>query len=121
MLHHLDLSRAFPELERILAPRGRIFAIEALNYNPAIRLYRRLTPEMRTEWEKNHILGLRDLEYARRFFDLGEIRYWHIASILAPHAMPLLPVLNGIDRVLTRIPLVRLMAWIFTFELVKKG
>jgi hypothetical protein len=26
----------------------------------------------------------------------------------------------GIDRVLTRIPLVRLMAWIFTFELVKE-
>lgn len=121
MLHHLDLSRAFPELERILAPGGRIFAIEALNYNPAIRLYRRLTPEMRTEWEKNHILGLRELEYARRFFDLGEVRYWHIASILAPHARPLLPVLNGIDRVLTRIPLVRLMAWIFTFELLKKG
>ncbi len=119
MLHHLDLSRAFPELERILAPGGRILAVEALDYNPAIRLYRRLTPDMRTEWEKNHILDLGDLEYARRFFTLGEVRYWHITSILAPHARALLPVLNRIDRVLTRIPLVRLMAWIFTFELVK--
>lgn len=51
MLHHLDLSRAFTELKRILAPGGKIMAIEALDYNPAIRLYRYFTPAMRTEWE----------------------------------------------------------------------
>ena len=120
MLHHLDLSCALPELLRILTPGGRILAVEALEYNPAIKLYRRLTPEMRTDWEKNHILGIRDLAYARRFFTLGEVRYWHITSILAPYMKPLLPFFNVIDRVLTSIPLVRLMAWIFTFELVKE-
>ena len=119
MLHHLDLSCALPELRRILAPGGRILAIEALDYNPAIKLYRHLTPQMRTDWEKSHILSLKDVEYARQFFDVGEIRYWHITSILAPYVRMLLPVFNGIDRVLTRIPLVRLMAWIFTFELIK--
>jgi ubiquinone/menaquinone biosynthesis C-methylase UbiE len=117
MLHHLDLSYAFPELRRILAPGGKILAVEALDYNPAIKLYRSLTPDMRTEWEKAHILSHRDLRFARRFFDLGEIRYWHITSILGPHVKPLLPALNALDHVLTRIPLVRLMAWIFTFEL----
>jgi len=120
MLHHLDLSCALPELQRILAPGGRILAVEALDYNPAIKLYRHLTPDMRTDWEKGHILGLRDLAYARRFFTLGEVRYWHITSILAPYMKSLLPFFNGFDRVLTRIPLVRLMAWIFTFELVKE-
>ena len=30
MLHHLDLSYAFPELRRILAPGGRVLAVEAL-------------------------------------------------------------------------------------------
>lgn len=120
MLHHLDLSCALPELQRILAPGGRILAVEALDYNPAIKLYRYLTPDMRTDWEKHHILSLRDLAYARRFFTLGEVRYWHITSILAPYMKPLLPYFNGIDRILTRIPLVRLMSWIFTFELVKE-
>lgn len=117
MLHHLDLSYAFPELRRILAPGGRILAVEALDYNPAIKLYRALTPDMRTEWEKAHILSLKDVRFASRFFAIGEIRYWHITSIIGPHARPLMPLLNMVDGILTRIPLVRLLAWIFTFEL----
>lgn len=119
MLHHLDLSYAFPELRRILCPGGRILAGEALNYNPAIKLYRYLTPQMRTEWEKAHILNLRDIRFAKRFFEIGEIRYWHITSILAPYMKFALQALNWIDEFLTRIPIVRLMAWIFTFELIK--
>jgi ubiquinone/menaquinone biosynthesis C-methylase UbiE len=117
MLHHLDLSFAFPELRRILAPGGTILAVESLDYNPLIKLYRQLTPDMRTEWEKAHILSHKDLRFASRFFDIGEVRYWHIVGILGPHMKGLMPVLNAIDAVLTNIPLMRLMAWIFTFEL----
>lgn len=120
MLHHLDLSYAFPELRRILVPGGRILAVEALNYNPAIKLYRLLTPAMRTEWEASHILDLSDVDFAKRFFKLGAIHYWHIASILYPYATFTLPFLNAIDRLLTRIPGVQLLAWQFTFELIKK-
>jgi ubiquinone/menaquinone biosynthesis C-methylase UbiE len=82
MLHHLDLSYAFPELRRILKPGGKILAGEALDYNPAIKLYRMLTPAMRTDWEKAHILSLKDVEFASRFFDIGEIRYWHVVSYI---------------------------------------
>lgn len=120
MLHHLDLSYAFPELRRILVPGGRVFALEALDYNPAIKIYRHLTPHMRTEWEKAHILGLRDLRFARRFFDVENIRYWHITSILAPHVPWAEPALQSIDEVLTHVPGVQLMAWMFSFELVKR-
>ena len=120
MLHHLDLSYAFPELRRILAPGGRILGVEALDYNPLIKLYRYLTPEMRTEWEKAHILDLSDIRFAERFFDLGEIKYWHLSSIVAPKvSLSLLPFLNGVDRILTQVPFLQLMAWIFTFELIK--
>ena len=118
MLHHLDLSYAFPELRRVLAPGGKILAVEALDYNPAIKLYRYLTPDMRTEWEKAHILSHKDLKFASRFFSIGEVRYWHIVSILGPHMRPLMPMLNSIDNVLTQIPGIRLLAWIFTFELL---
>jgi SAM-dependent methyltransferase len=120
MLHHLDLSCAFPELKRILAPGGKILAVEALDYNPAIKLYRKLTPAMRTDWEAAHILSLKDLKFAKKFFDIGEVRYWHILSILGPHMRPLFPLLHAIDNILTKISGVQLMAWVFTFELTKK-
>ncbi len=120
MLHHLDLSYAFPELRRILAPGGRILAIEALDYNPAIKLYRYLTPDMRTEWEKSHILSMRDLQFARRFFDIGEIKFWHIVGYAGAYFPRLLPVFEAVDSVLARVPGIRLMSWIFTFELLAK-
>lgn len=120
MLHHLDLSYAFPELRRILAKNGKILAGEALDYNPFIKLYRQLTPAMRTDWEKAHILSLKDVKFAKHFFDIGEIRYWHITSYLGAYLHSLLPVLNFMDGIMTRIPLIRLLAWVFTFELISK-
>lgn len=128
MLHHLDLGCAFPELERILRPNGTILAVEALDYNPLIKLYRNLTPHLRTEWEKSHILSLRDVEAASRFFAVREIRYWHILSIAGAifHRMPrlmgiFLNCVDPIDRFLTCIPFLQRMAWQFTFELHKRG
>jgi ubiquinone/menaquinone biosynthesis C-methylase UbiE len=119
MLHHLDLSYAFPELRRIMAPGAVLLAVEALDYNPAIKLYRKLTPAMRTEWEAAHILSLKDVNFGKRFFDLGEIKYWHLTSPVAANVPALLPLCNGIDRLLSKIPGVQLMSWIFTFEFWK--
>ena len=120
MLHHLDLSYAFPELRRILAPGGKILAIEALDYNPLIKLYRHLTPDMRTEWEKSHILSLNDVKFASRFFEIGDIKYWHITSYAGAYFSRLLPLFEAMDSVLVKTPGLRLMAWIFTFELLSK-
>lgn len=120
VLHHLDVTQAFPELERILAPSGKILAIEALDYNPAIKMYRLRTPNIRTEWEKAHILSLKDLRLARKYFNVPRPKFWHILGILGPHVPSVFqPVLNGVDRVLEKIPGVQLLAWIFTFELHK--
>ncbi len=119
MLHHLDLSYALPELRRILKPGGKILAVEALDYNPAIKLYRMLTPDMRTEWEKAHILSLKDVEFSKRFFKLGGIKYWHVVGYAAGKFPSLRGVLDLIDRVLEKIPLVQRMSWMFTFELIK--
>jgi SAM-dependent methyltransferase len=126
MLHHLDLTKAYPEMHRILKPGGCVFAQEALNYNPIIKLYRWLTPGQRTEWEKVHILSLRDLRAAKEYFNVGEIRYWHLTSMFGVFArrvrslfQPVSLILNGVDKCLLAIPGVRLMAWQFTFELFK--
>jgi len=120
MLHHLNLSYAFPELRRILAKDGKIIAIEALDYNPFIKLYRNFTPTMRTEFETEHILSLKDIEFARRFFNIGEIKYWHVTSYAGAYFPKLLPLFNRLDKLLVKIPGIRLMSWIFTFELLKK-
>lgn len=119
VLHHMDLSFAFPELRRILAPGGRILCVEALAVNPAIQWYRNRTPEMRTEWEKNHILGPKDLKLAKRFFDIGDVHYWHLSSIAAAYAPRLLKPLNAVDSLLCKVPGVRSLSWVFTFELLK--
>lgn len=119
MLHHLDLSYAFPELRRILKPGGKILAVEALDYNPAIKLYRMITPDMRTEWEKAHILSLKDVEFAKRFFETGEVRYWHVVGYAGAIVKPLAKPLDMIDSVLEKVPFLNRMAWTFTFELIK--
>jgi ubiquinone/menaquinone biosynthesis C-methylase UbiE len=126
MLHHLDLSYAFPELRRILRPGGRCLAVEALDYNPIIKLYRWLTPAMRTQWEREHILSLRDLRFARRFFEVQNVRYWHLLSIATTplRNSPLfgcaLGVANAVDSVLLRVFPFSLFAWMFSFELKKR-
>ena len=126
ILHHLDLSYVFPELRRVMRPGGRYYGREALNYNPVIKLYRQLTPSMRTEWEKRHILSLRDLRFAKHFFEVRNVRYWHLCSILVTALRNTrafkgaLTVANGLDSVLLRVPPISLMAWMFSFELVKR-
>jgi len=126
MLHHLDLTYAYPEMARILKPGGVVFAHESLAYNPVIMAYRRLTPDLRTEWEKDHILSLKHVRMAKKWFNIGAIRYWHMLAPLTaffrrvpPVFKVLIGVANVVDDVLTRIPGVQLWAWLFSYELIK--
>lgn len=125
MLHHLDLMGAFPELYRIMAPGGRILGVEALSYNPFIQLYRRLTPQLRTKFEARHILGMKEIRLAQRWFEVENLKFFLMAAPLAtllPSGAPRrlgLAAGHALDAVLTRIPFLRLWSWIFSFELVK--
>jgi hypothetical protein len=126
MLHHLDLNSAYPELFRILRAGGMLLGVEALGHTPLIQLYRNLTPHMRTEWEKRHILKQRDIRLAKTFgFTYGELRYWHLLSLAAVplRRTPLFAeargILDGLDRMILSLPLLRLAAWQVTFELVR--
>lgn len=123
VLHHLDLQFAYPELARVLKPDGKIIAIEALGYNPAINLYRKMTPSLRTEWETDHILTLAQVKEGLQFFNNYDVKYFHLASIAAipfiktPVFKPLLAFLEALDWVLLKIPFVQLMAWQMIFVL----
>jgi SAM-dependent methyltransferase len=126
MLHHLDLNRAFPELHRIVEPGGRVLCIEPLAYNPAIQMYRKRTPELRTEWEAEHILTRADLQRAREAgFRVENVRHWFLLSPLGA-ALPsgwlrrsAIALLHLVEWPLSRIPGLKWWSWQMTFELVK--
>lgn len=123
VLHHLDLKHAFPELARVLKPGGKIVCVEALGYNPAIRLYRKMTPHLRTAWEVDHILTMESLDGARAHFGRVDVRFFHLFTLAAiplrktPFFEPLLGLLELVDSVILRLPLIRLMAWQMVFTL----
>jgi SAM-dependent methyltransferase len=125
VLHHLDLTKALPELNRVLKPGGRIICMEPLRYNPLIQAYRRLTPKLRTAWEADHILTRADLDLARRTFDGFELHFFHLFVLAAvplrktPIFRPLVQALDAVDSVAMRVPGLQYMAWVIIFVLSK--
>lgn len=117
ILHHLDLRKAYAEIARTLTPDGHAIFMEPLAYNPAINLYRRLTPHLRTPDE--HPLTTEDLDLAKEYFDGVEVRYYSLATLFAlpfrrfKHAfMRILLGLERLDRGLFRVlPWTRKYAW----------
>ena len=57
IIHHLDLNKALAELHRVLRPGGVAYFAEPLGTNPAIEIYRRLTPQFRTSDERPLVLS----------------------------------------------------------------
>ena len=123
VLHHLDLTQAFPELARVLKPDGEIICIEPLAYNPFIQLYRKRTPHLRTEWEAEHILTLEDLDLTRKYFGHVEVKFFHLATLAAvpfrntPWFNTFLGWLEAVDEVILRLPLIQTQAWQMIFTL----
>ncbi|MBP2675314.1 MAG: Methyltransferase type 11 [Deltaproteobacteria bacterium] len=126
-LHHLDLEAAFRELSRILKPDGKLVCTEALRHNPLIRLYRKRTPHLRTEWEAEHILGFPEIRSGAAWFGGVAIRTFHLAALAAVPFRntslfrPLLSVLETIDDLLLSIPYIRRFAWVAVVRYDKPG
>jgi SAM-dependent methyltransferase len=79
ILHHLDLERAFLEIQRVLAPGGSAIFYEPMGHNPLINRFRQLTPDLRTPDE--HPLLVRDFELARHYFARVETRYFGLTTL----------------------------------------
>jgi SAM-dependent methyltransferase len=116
ILHHLDLEKAFSQIARTLRPGGAAIFIEPLAYNPAINLYRRLTPRLRTEDE--HPLKMSDLRMAETYFGGVATRYYNLFSLLALVCSgtrafsPVRRFLNTVDEwMFARFPFLRRYAW----------
>lgn len=124
VLHHLDLEKAYSELARILKPEGEIISTEALRHNIFIHLYRKITPHLRTAWEVDHILGKKDIEKAREYFHkVDVVKFFYLATIAAipfrnfPNFYFLRRILEAVDSVLLRLPVLKWQAWMAVFVL----
>jgi len=117
-LHHVDLDRAMEECRRVLKPGGQMLALEALRHNPIIHAYRKLTPNLRTPWEVDHILGVPELRHCRKYFESVTTKYFHLLSLLAvpfrktPIFVPLRDALDRIDQVILQWEPLGKHAWV---------
>ena len=125
VLHHVDLHRAMSELRRVLKPGGEMICVEALRHNPLIHLYRKITPHLRTQWEVEHILSVKDLDTVRQYFREVDVRFFHLAVLAAvPFRKTaifrtLRDFLNRIDRTLLRGEFLGKYGWIMIFTISK--
>jgi len=134
-IHHVQARNAlFQRIHRALKPGGRFFSYDPVAYNPAINVYRRMATEVRTEDESP--LTLKDLELARKYFPDVQHREFWISTLLlfvkyytvdrvhpnqdrywkrilreTHESLRWWIPLRVLDGALTRLPLVRWLAW----------
>jgi ubiquinone/menaquinone biosynthesis C-methylase UbiE len=134
-IHHVrDRDALFQKIHRALKPGGSFFSYDPLAYNPAINVYRRIATEVRTEDESP--LRIADLRLARKYFPNVQHREFWLATLLlfvkyyavdrvhpnkdrywkrilreSSETLRSWMPLRAIDAALTRLPLLRWLAW----------
>jgi 2-polyprenyl-3-methyl-5-hydroxy-6-metoxy-1,4-benzoquinol methylase len=134
-IHHVTNKESlFSQMQKALRPGGRFFSWDPLAYNPVINIYRRMATSVRTEDEAP--LTFADLEIARKYFQnvrhrefwistmslflkyylIDRVhpnadRYWKRIFRETDASLWWWQPLRGADAILTRLPLVRRLAW----------
>tara|TARA_B100001057_G_C22691077_1_gene887791 strand:- start:309 stop:1031 length:723 start_codon:yes stop_codon:yes gene_type:complete len=111
VLHHLEINTGIAEISRVLKKDGKILFGEPLSGNPLIRLYRYLTPQLRTPDERP--LSGKDIKFIKNSFDKVTIDYYGFftlifAILLKRHS----PFARSLDKFfLNKLGLGRFLAW----------
>jgi SAM-dependent methyltransferase len=134
-IHHVqDRDRLFQNMNRVLKPGGKFFSYDPLAYNPLINIYRKMATAVRTLDESP--LTVADLDLAKKYFchiqhrefwlstlllflkyyavdrvHPNHDRYWKRILKETSEALWWWKPLRSLDAVLTRVPLLRWLAW----------
>ncbi len=121
ILHHLDLDRSCAELARVLRASGKAVFLEPMGHNPAINLFRKLTPGIRTPDE--HPLLMRDIRNMKRYFRAVNGSFVNFTTLATvpfsrlPGCTFLRGTLRLFDKVLFRVmPPLQRFAWNVVLE-----
>lgn len=124
ILHHLDFSKCFEEIHRVLKPGGKGIFVEPLGHNAFINWYRNRTPELRTPDE--HPFMDTDFKQIEQVFSKVEVQYFHLTSlILIPmtkvmSVTPFVGIFDSIDKLLFKVfPFIRKQAWSCVITMTK--
>ena len=113
LLHHLDLYKSFPEMNRVLKKNGSLIFREPLGTNPLLKLYRYLTPRARTNDERP--FSLKDLSLMSKYFHVEEIQWFGFLSLISVYikSRKLRRFLSHLDKTLSKTYL-RYFFWQFS-------
>ena len=119
LLHHLDLSIALKEIDRVLTNNGILLAREPLGTNPLFSLYRFLTPKSRTPDERPFTFS--DLQLLKKYFEFKSVEYFGFLSVFSAFLKLdiVRNVLAKIDFVFSLTP-IKYLFWQFAGEFKKK-
>ena len=120
IIHHLDVEKSYSEIARVLRPGGRALFVEPLGHNPAIELYRRVTPAARTPDE--HPLRVKDFKLFDHYFDKTNCKFFGLSTLAVvpfrntPLRGPILSVTRAMDKGLFALPGVKWWSWYSLME-----
>jgi len=119
LLHHLDLTRALPEIKRLLKTNGTLLFREPLGINPLINLYRYLTQYARTSDERPFTYA--DLQLMKSYFHLENVQWFGFFSILSAFIKStlLMKIMTRIDYIFSSLP-IKYFYWQFSGVARKK-
>jgi len=124
----LDIKRAFPELSRVLKPNGKLIGVETFGHNPLTNFKRWINKKrgIRTSWATEHIIKNKNLKFAKEYFNIEKIYYFHLLSMLAfpfrniSGGKTLFKFLDQIDHILLKILWLKRYAFKIVFIFSKK-
>ena len=119
----IDINKAYAELSRVLKPDGKVIGIETFGHNPLMNLKRSINKKTgkRTQWAASHIMKMKDLESAKKYFDSIETKFFHLFSMLVfplrrlPGLKTVFNLLDHFDSILLKIPFLKKYAFKVVF------